>query len=266
MTSAQTAGLQQILFGMRIHARTIFALVLREARVRHGRSRIGYAWAVIEPFAVVAMVTIFFSGLVGMRSLSNSLPIFVALGVVPFQYFRHASAFVGLAFESNKPLFNYPYVHELDAAIARLLLDSITSIVIACLVMGFLMLVFDADLPAHPHVLLTAFVGLGLLAFGVGLNVAALQRIFMTASHVYGMIMAPSFFLSAVLYSIENVPPEFRAILVWNPLAHGIEGIRLGYYKVYHAQYVSLSYLYLVAGTLILSGLLQLLLKRRGYL
>lgn len=266
MGTGQARLLREMRAGFRLHGRTIFALLLREARIRHGRSRLGYAWAVIEPFAIVAMITLFFSGLAGSRSIDMALPVFVAIGVVSFQYFRHTSAFIGLSFEANRPLFNYPNVHELDAALARLLLDSITSIVIAALVMVFLILAFDAALPAHPQVILLSYAGLGLLAFGVGLNVAALQRVFMTAHHVYGMVMAPSFFLSAVLYSLEGVPPGFRDLLVWNPIAHGIEGMRLGYYPAYHARHVDLAYLYLCAGVFVFSGLFQLLLKRRGYL
>lgn len=244
--------------------RTLHALVLREARVRHGRSRIGYAWAVLEPFAVISVMTLFFSGLGGGRAASTEFPIFFATGVIPFQYFRHASSFVGMSLEANEPLFNYPTVREFDAALSRLLLDTITSLLIATMVFCFLMAVFGASLPAHIGYMLVSFAGLGLLALGIGLNVAALQRRFTMSHYVYNMIMSPAFFVSGVFYSLESVPPDFRDIIIWNPIIHGIEGFRVGYYASFSDQHLSLSYLFFVDLVLIFLGMGQLMLSRRG--
>lgn len=250
--------------GFRAFFRTLFALVLREARMRHGRSRIGYAWAVIEPLLVTAVMSLFLAGLGGMRPTSSEFPIFFATGVVAFQYFRHSSSFIGLCLEANRPLFNYPPVREFDAALARLLLETVTTLLIMVFVFAFLIAVFGAKLPAHLGMMLLSFSGLGLLALGVGLNIAALQRRFTMAHHIYNMVMAPAFFLSGIFYSLESVPPQFRQFIEWNPIIHGIEGFRSGYYPVYADQYVSLGFLFFVDLVLIFSGMLQLLLSRRG--
>lgn len=250
--------------GLKAFFRTLFALILREARMRHGRSRIGYAWAILEPLAVTAVMSLFFAGLGGLRPTSAEFPIFFATGVVPFQYFRHTSSFVGLCLEANRPLFNYPTVREFDAALARLLLETVTSLLITVFVFLFLIAVFGAKLPAHLGMMLLSFAGLGLLALGVGLNVAALQRRFTMTHHVYNMIMAPAFFLSGIFYSLESVPPHFRQIITWNPIIHGLEAFRSGYYPVYADQYVSLSFVFFVDLVLIFLGMLQLLLSRRG--
>lgn len=254
----------RLLTGLKALLRTQYALILREARVRHGRSRIGYAWAVVEPLAVISVMTLFFAGLGSGGPLSSAFPIFFATGVVPFQYFRHSSSFIGLALEANTPLFNYPTVREFDATLARLTLETVTSLVIAVLVFCFLMIVFRAALPADIGTMLLSYAGLGLLALGVGLNIAVLQRRFTMSHYIYNMIMAPAFFVSGVFFSIESVPPNFRAILVWNPIVHGIEGFRTGYYPDYPDQHVSLGYLYFVGLAALFVGMVQLVLSRRG--
>lgn len=246
--------------------RTQFALILREARVRHGRSRIGYAWAVLEPFAVLSVMTLFFAGLTRSGPLNPDFALFYATGVLPFQYFRHASAFIGMAIEANTPLFNYPSVREFDAALARLILDTITSLVICTLVFIFLVLMFDLPGPSHLGTLAVSYFGLGLLALGIGLNVAVLQRRWQMAHYVYNMVTTPLFFLSCLFYSLASVPPHFRELLVWNPIAHGVEGFRVGYFPDYSDTYVSLGYLYFVGLALLFLGMLQLLLSRRGLL
>ena len=264
LSRVERAGFAQFRAALHIQLRTIFALVLRETRVRYGRSRIGYAWAFIEPILIVAFITLAVSGIIGRRALSYEFGIFYALGVINFQYFRHSSLYVGQSIEGNTPLFNYPAVHEIDAAVARLILDSATYIVIYLVIFVFIILVFGATWPAHPEAMIAAFLGVGLLSFGVGLNLAALQRRYEMTFQVYGLVTAPLFLLSALLYSIENVSSDFREILLWNPLVHGTEGARHGYYASYGETYVSFGYLYFVAISLVAVGMFQVLLTRRG--
>lgn len=252
--------------GLRVMLRTQFALVMREARMRHGRSRIGYAWALIEPFAVISIMTLVFSGVLAGGRFQPSLAVFFATGFLPFVYFRHASSFIGMSIEANMPLFNYPPVRELDAAVARFVLDSVTSILIATLVLSTMIVLFDLPAPAHPEIMVLAFAGSGLFAFGVGLNLAALQRQFQMTNYVYGLLMTPAFVFSCIFFSLSSVPPMFKSILVWIPVVHAVEGFRLGYYPTYDGHDISLSYLFLSALILIFFGMAQFMLRRRGLL
>ena len=246
-----------------VMGRTLFALILREARTRHGRSRIGYAWAVLEPIAIVAMISALFSGVIGNHAPSLDIGIFYALGVVQFQFFRHASHFVGLSIEGNTALLNYPTVHEVDTALARLLLDGATYVLITCGTLAFVILAFHTDGPAHPEWMFLSFGGLALLAFGIGLNLAAFQRRYEMAMHVWGLITTPLFFISALLFSLGALPTPLREILLWNPVAHGVEGFRSGWYPDYGA-YVDLPYLYFCGLACTATGLIQVLGSRRG--
>jgi capsular polysaccharide transport system permease protein len=250
--------------GLQVQCRSIFALILRESRVRYGRSRIGYAWAFIEPIVIVALISLIVAGVLGRRDLSFDFGVFYAIGVVNFQFFRHSSQFTALSIEANTPLFNYPAVHEIDAALARTILDSVTYLVIYIVIFIFVVLVFGATWPAHLETMLLAFIGLSLLALGIGLNLAALQRRFEMTIHVYQIASAPLFLFSAVIFSLESISTGLRDILVWNPVVHGVEGARQGYYGSYGEAYVSFGYLYFVALALIASGMFHVLLTRRG--
>lgn len=261
------ATLADFSVGLKAMVRSLFALILREARMRHGRSRIGYAWAVIEPFAIILVVTAFLrSGSLGGGPAHPEIAIFLATGILPFRFYRHASSFVGLSLEANAPLFSYPTVRELDAVLARLVLEVVTELLIIVLVLGSLIAIFGLPGPAHLETMLIAFAGMALLALGVGLNVATLQRRIQMTHHVYNMLMTPAFFLSCVFYSLNSVPAGFREILAWNPLVHGVEGFRLGYFKEYNDQYISIGYLYFFGLVALFLGMAQLLLSRRGLL
>lgn len=229
---------------LQTHLRVVFALVLREARVRHGRARIGYSWAIIEPVLLISVLTILFSQFGRRGGDSGEFALFFATGVLAFQLFRNTSTYVSLAFDNNRPLFNYPPVKHMDAALARLFLDGATHALVITLVLCFQILVLEArppnDIPAMvgPLLLLLA------MAFGAGVSLAVGRRFMPTISNVYMVIMGPAFFVSCVFFSLASVPTVYREILAWNPLVHGVEGFRAGYYPEYQDADVDLFYLF----------------------
>ena len=95
--------------------RTIFALMLREMITTYGRSPGGYLWAVLEPAAGIALLSLVFS--VGFRSpaLGVSFAMFYATGMVPFVFFNDINLKVSRALLFSKPLMAYPTVTFVDA-------------------------------------------------------------------------------------------------------------------------------------------------------
>jgi capsular polysaccharide transport system permease protein len=223
--------------------RVIFAMVLREARVRHGRARIGYAWAIVEPVLLISILTLIFSEFGSARMAGGDFALFFATGVLSFQLFRNTSVYVSMAFDQNQPLFNYPLVKPIDAALARFILDASTHFLILVLVFTFQIVVLKAIPPNDiPQMMLAAGLLLA-MAFGAGTNLAVARRFVPSISNVYLVIMGPAFFVSCVFFSLSSVPTMYREILAWNPLVHGVEGFRAGYYPQYSAQDVDLFYL-----------------------
>ena len=84
--------------------------MLREARTRHGRARLGYAWAIIEPLAMITFLTVLFLSSERQVAQTAILLCFFATGVLAFQAYRNTSVYICNAFVQNKSLFNYPMV------------------------------------------------------------------------------------------------------------------------------------------------------------
>jgi capsular polysaccharide transport system permease protein len=61
------------------------------------------------------------------------------------------------------------------------------------------------------------------------------------------MLMTPMIFLSGVFYGLETLPPNVRDIISWNPVIHGIEMFRQGYYTNYRGSEIDVLYLALCA-------------------
>ncbi len=240
-----------------IQIRVIFALLLREARVRHGRSRVGYAWSIVEPVLLISVLTFMFSTFRPQSNSTVSFAIFFATGVLPFQLFRNSSQYISQSFQANLPLFNYPLVKPVDAVIARTLLELGTHIIVMVLVLSFQVLVLEADTPHDIARMMLAVFLLIFMAFGAGLNLAVTKRRIPSISNLYTLIMGPAFFVSGVFFSLNSLPSTYREVLSWNPLVHGVEIFRSGYFLGYDTNDISVSYLFWWGLVLTFVGLLR---------
>ncbi len=81
---------------------------------------------------------------------------------------------------------------------------------------------------AHPLWAL-AFVLLGaLLMGGLGLIGGIVAQKFDQMAAITNFIVTPLSFLSGTFYSVEALPPPFRALAHWNPIFYLIDGARYG--------------------------------------
>lgn len=224
--------------------RVIFALILREARVRHGRARFGYAWAIVEPVLLIMFLTILFSQFRGANGPDGNFALFFATGVLAFQAYRNTSSYIGTSFHQNRKLFNYPMVKPIDATLARLILDGATHSFVIFLVLSFQIIFLNAPIPNDvPYMVLSILLLLS-LAYGAGLCLAVARRFSAAIISIYTIMMGPAFFVSCIFYSLASVPTVFRELLILNPLVHGVEGFRTGYYAVYPDADIDLFYLF----------------------
>ena len=252
-----TVGVPQRRFGT---CRSVFALMLREMVTTYGRSPGGYLWAVLEPVAAIALLSFAFSLAFRAPSLGVSFPLFYATGYLPFMLFHDVSAKTAGAIRFSLPLLNFSALTWVDVILARFFLNLFTHLVTAALVIGGLILLLDARATFDMAHVLAGFGLAALLALGVGLINAYLFLAFPAWERVWQVLTRPLFIMSGVFFLFEDLPQEIQGFLWFNPLFHLTGETRRGFYATYPADYVSLSFMLLLAlGT----GLVGVLLLSR---
>ena len=184
------------MFSLRCQLRVIAALVLREARVKHGRSKLGYAWTIIDPVFLIFILSYLFSSFRSAPPHGEQFSIFFATGVLSFQFYRNTAAFISTSFRANQALFNYPLVKQIDAAFARFILEFSTAVIVMTLVISSQIAFYDLNWPADFTYMLMMMVLIGLFGFGTGLTNAVIQRFFPSWQNMFMIVMGPMFFLS----------------------------------------------------------------------
>jgi capsular polysaccharide transport system permease protein len=243
---------------IKVQARVVFALVMREMSTRYGRTAGGYVWAVIEPITFIAMMSVIFSAISRRPPLGDSFPLFFASGYLSFHAYRDISEAVSGAVQFNRPLLSFPRVTPLDTMIARFILQFLTSCFIIGLIMGTLLLVVDEQVRVDPAPIVASLALMALLAVGVASINCVLFSYSPTWRQLFQLINRPLFLISGVLFLYEDLPSIVQGVLWWNPLIHIVSLMRSGFYATYDAGFVSEIYVVGVSAGPLLIGVLLL--------
>lgn len=233
--------------GLEIMRRAIMALLLRELKTRFGKYQLGYAWAFIEPLGTIAVIYAVLKAFSGAAYPGISLPVFLGVGAIINSLFVEITNRSIKAIEANSTLFNYRPIRPIDTVIARMLLETILHMSVFTVLAG-LFWFFGGDVEVHdlPTLLLVFFL-LAMLACGIGILYMLVTDAYSDADKVLPMLNRPLFFISGVFFSVKNIPPEYGALFLWNPLFHAIELTRGAVASSYHVEGVSLTYLAMCA-------------------
>lgn len=236
-------------------ARTIFALMLREMATTYGRSAMGYLWAIIEPVAALALLSLVFGAFLRTPALGSNFPLFFASGYLPFHLYMSVSNSAARAVQFSRPLLEFPAVTPLDAIIARFLLNFLTFLMVIAIILTGIIIVYDL----HQIMDLKRFFGAiflaGFFALSIGTFNCYLFLAFPSYVQIWAIANRPMFLMSGIFFLFESVPQPFKDIIWYNPMIHVTGLARTGIFPTYEAEYASVSYVVGLSLFFLLSGL-----------
>jgi capsular polysaccharide transport system permease protein len=241
-------------------ARSILALMLREMSTRFGRTPGGYAWVIIQPLAVIIILSLAFSVLQTTPSLGTSFLLFKATGFMVLTQFRLTAQMVGGALNFSRALLEYPGVQWIDAILARFMLNGLVVILVTWIILQGIV-TYEGLTPVPDWTAIVLAISLTLLlGLGVGCLNCYLFLRFDVWQQAWGILTAPLFIISGVILLYEDLPKAVQGILWYNPIYHTTGLMRQGFYSTYTPTYVSITFVLFCA---LIPMVLGLLLLRR---
>ncbi|MFC2970463.1 ABC transporter permease [Acidimangrovimonas pyrenivorans] len=222
--------------------RVVLALILREMSTRYGRSPGGYIWAVLEPLGAIMMMSFAFSLMLRSPALGNSFILFYASGFLPFTLYNSNASKVAGALTFSKPLLAYPSVTWMDSVLARFLLNTLTTAVVAYLLLTSILILTNSKSVLDVAPIVVAMALAALLGLGIGTLNCVLTGLFPTWTSIWGIITRPLFIGSGIIFNYEDMPRNLQDVLWYNPLVHIVDYMRTGIYPSFHAEHFSLPY------------------------
>lgn len=237
------------------------AIFLREALDRLFDMRFAWFWLLAEPVLHIAFISFVFT-MIRVRTVGNAdVVVWIIIGMLAFFLFRRTSVQVTHAVDSNRPLLTYRQVKPFDPAIARAVLEGFLMAIISLIILGTAALLGHQTFPVDALLVMQAVFGLWLLGIGYGLVASVLMALVPEMEHVLKLLMLPLYLISGVVWPLASIPLPYRDILMINPIAHGLELVRMGFSHHYHTvPGISMPYLFAWG---VVSILLGLMLYRR---
>lgn len=244
---------------LRTRGAVIHAVMLREARTKFGRARLGYFWAIVEPIGHLLTLGVVFSSLnQAPPPVGSNLFLYYVTGLLPYLMFAHVSSELMTAFRSSGSLLQLPAVKILDAATARAVLHLVTEVLVGLIIFSMAAMLGEQGLPADLLQAGAAVLCLWALASGIGLCNMVISEYWSSWDTIYAAVVRLLYFASGLYYSPISMPASIRDILVWNPVLQGIEWFRSGFYTNYDPHWLDVPYLLnWTVGVLLLGLLLE---------
>lgn len=203
----------------------LHVLTVRDIKVRYKQTVLGFAWAIIQPFMMMVVFSIFFGRLAQMPSDGYPYPIFVYAGLLPWTFFANAITSSASSLVGSSNLVSKVYFPRLIIPLSSVgsgLVDFAIATTILLLLITYYGVSWTFNLFMTPILL----AGLILTALGVGTLLAALNVAYRDFRYVVPFMVQFWLFATPVVYPATIVPPQWQWVLYLNPMAGVIEGFR----------------------------------------
>jgi len=231
----------QLFREIRQNRELIWALALKELRVRYKRSALGFLWALLNPLMTMLILTVVFSHMFPVKNYA----VFIISALLPWTFFAQTMSYAVESIVGNGALLGKVKVAKSVfpvAAVVSNIINFLLSMVPLVLILVVLRFPFHWTWIYLPVPLL----GLLLFTLGCGFFCAAANVFFRDVSHIIQIVLSGWFYLSPVMYSLDFLPQQYRLFFRLNPMLYILNGFRL---SIYYGQLPSLGSVVASVGT-----------------
>lgn len=202
----------------------LWALALRDIKLRYRQTALGIAWVVFQPLLGAGIFAFVFGKVARLDSGGTPYVIFAYAGLLAWNLFSSVVLKAASSLVANAALVSKIFFPRLllpfSAAISSLL-----DFAIGLVAGAVLLLAQSQPLAASPLLLLVLALVL-VLALGLGLLCSALAVAYRDVLHLLPVALQLLLYASPVGYAITAIPAEWRDLYVLNPLAPLIDSFR----------------------------------------
>jgi len=205
----------------------IWALALKDLRVRYKRSALGFLWALLNPILTMLILTIVFSTI--MRLPVDHYAIFLLSALLPWTFFVQALSYAVESIVGNGDLLKKVRIGKSVFPVAAVLANLINFSLSLIPLMGLLLVL---RFPFHWTWIFLPIPLFCLIAFTLGCSFffAAANVFFRDVAHILQIVLSAWFYASPIIYTLDFVPKKYEILFRFNPMVYILNGFRLGIY------------------------------------
>jgi homopolymeric O-antigen transport system permease protein len=205
----------------------IWALALKELRVRYKRSVLGFVWALLNPLLMMIVLTLVFGTI--MRFSIDHYAVFLLSMLLPWTFFTQALTYSVESVVGNADLLKKVRIAKLVFPVSAVV-SNIINFLLSLIPLALLIVVLRFPLHWTWIYLPIPMVGLFLFTLGSAFFFASVNVFFRDISHIVQIILSAWFYVSPIIYSLDFIPAKHRWLFKFNPMLYVLNGFRLSIY------------------------------------
>ncbi len=203
----------------------LYFTVWREIKLRYRQTVLGVGWAIIQPFLMMVVFSLFFGKFIKVPRAGIPYPLFSYAALLPWLLFSESVARCTNSIVGASSLVNKVYFPRLIMPIANII-TPVVDFGFSSLVFFGLMLYYGF-MPTLRIIFLPFFLLLAMItALAVGLWLSAINVQYRDVRYVVPFFIQFWFFASPVVYSSTSLPVSWQWLYGLNPMVGVIEGFR----------------------------------------
>lgn len=212
----------------------VMLLVKRDFISFYKQTIFGPIWFFIQPIFTTIIFVFIFGNLAGLSTDGLPQPLFYMTGVVAWNYFADCLNKTSTVFKDNANIFGKVYFPRLIMPVSIIIsnlarfavqLFLLIALIIYYVVFTDTILDFNANM-----LLIPVFICMmALLGLGAGMIISAMTTKYRDLAFLVTFGVQLLMYATPIIYPLSTFPDKYKGIIAINPMAHIIEGIRLGF-------------------------------------
>ena len=203
----------------------LYTLSVFRLNVRYKQSFLGWAWAAIQPVALMTIYTFIFAHVAKVRTDGIPYPIFVFSALLPWIFFASSISNSVQGLVAYPSLLTKMYFPREIIPLSYLVAGWI-DFLISSVILGGLMIHYHIPLTWNLLYGIPILILLAAFAAAMALLFSAVQVRFRDVGLAMPFVLQVWMFATPVVYSLESVPARYRTLFVLDPIATAIENFR----------------------------------------
>jgi capsular polysaccharide transport system permease protein len=217
--------------GLKVQARCLYALMVREMMMRYGRDNLGFLWVFIEPMLLCVGVILLWSAIHAPFEHGIQVVAFVLTGYMPLTLWRHITLQAGvLPFKRNLNLLYHRHVSLLDVFLIKIVLETAGSTTAFLLVSCVLVATNVIAPPNDVGLVIAGWLAMAVWSTGVALLSALVTEWSELSEKFVPVFQYLSLPLSGCFFMVEWLPSSAQYLVSFNPSVHCYEMVRAGFF------------------------------------
>jgi lipopolysaccharide transport system permease protein len=201
-------------------------LAVRDVKVRYKQAALGALWALLQPVTQMAIFTVVFHRLAGIRAESGtSYPVFCLSGLLVWTMFAAGLTAGSESLINNASIITKVYFPRVVIPVSAVV-PPLCDFLVGFVLLIPLLPVFGVELRASLLLALPIALLAPLCSIAIALWLSALNVQFRDMRYALPFFIQLLIFLTPVFYPPSLVPERWRPLLALNPMAAIIEAFR----------------------------------------